>query len=532
MLLKELLDGLEYDYIHADARLYTDEERQKADATDIADLVNDSRKVTKGSLFFCIVGAASDGHAFAGAAVRAGAAALVVERVPETLNGGAGEPGAEGSGAAEPILIRVRDSRYAMALISAAWYGHPAKKMKMIGITGTKGKTTTTYLVRSILEHAGIPTGLIGTIESTWRENGEDVHIPSANTTPESLLLQSLLDRMQKAGMQAVVMEVSSQALKLGRTAGVFYDIGVFTNLYPDHIGPNEHATFEEYMHCKGLLFRQCRLGIVNGDDPHTADVLEGHTCDVQTFGLDSGCDLYADHLELIRKPGELGISFDAEGRLAREAFGSERLHAEVPTPGRFSVYNALCAIAICAHFHVTVPEIQAALLQAHVRGRIELVKVSDRFTVMIDYAHNAAALESLLKSLREYEPARLVTLFGCGGNRSKLRRYEMGEVSGRLSDFTIITSDNPRFEEPEAIIDDIVTGMKRTSGQYITIPDRREAIAYALHHAQPGDLIILAGKGHEDYQEIRGKKYPMDERVIIREILEEDAGRVGKQQS
>ena len=526
MKIKDLLNDLDYTLTLGD-RTLEGNEKEEALQREITGIANDSRKVEPGFLFFCIVGATSNGHAYAQQVTDKGAAALVVsedveihEKTADAAFSSAGDA-AEGAAPdqsravespALPVLIHVQNTRHAMALISCAYYGYPARRMKMIGVTGTKGKTTTTYLVRSILQHAGLNVGLIGTIESAYN----DVHIPSNNTTPESMALQKILRDMAEGGVQAVVMEVSSQALMLGRTDGILYDIGVFTNISPDHIGPNEHASFEDYMHCKGLLFRQCRIGIVNGDDPHVNDVLSGHTCTVETFGLEKTDDLYADHLELIKKPGELGISFNTEGVV--------RLHAEVPTPGRFSVYNALCAIAICRHFHVTPEETEAALLQAHVKGRIEMVKVSDQFTVMIDYAHNAVALESLLSTLREYHPHRLVTLFGCGGNRSKLRRFEMGEVSGKLSDFTIITSDNPRFEEPMDIIKDIVTGISKTEGQYVTIPDRREAIAYAIHHGEPGDIIVLAGKGHEDYQEIKGKKYPMDERVIIRDILKADA--------
>lgn len=489
MTLSKLLEGVDY----------TLEGNTKALSLDITDVTNDSRRVIPGSLFFCIPGANRDGHDFASDVEAKGTAALVIEHDVQLAH------------PEKMALVRVKSARRAMALIAANWYQHPAKQMKMIGITGTKGKTTTTYLVRSILSDAGIDTGLIGTIESTWHEN----HIPSNNTTPESLTLQKILRQMADDGVQAVVMEVSSQALMLDRTAGILYDIGVFTNISPDHIGPNEHATFEDYMHCKGLLFQQCRVGIVNGDDPHVNEVLKDNTCTVETFGMQPSDDLYADDLSLIKKPGELGISFHTHGKA--------ELTCEVPTPGSFSVYNALCAIAICLHFNVTEPEIEEALKSAHVRGRIEMVKVSDDFTLMIDYAHNAVALESLLTTLREYKPHRLITLFGCGGNRSKLRRFEMGEVSGKLSDFTIITSDNPRFEEPMDIIHDIETGMKKTDGTYVTIPDRKEAIAYAIHHGEPGDIIVLAGKGHEDYQEIKGVKYPMDERVLIREILEED---------
>ncbi len=502
MELASLVKELDYRITDALGNEASEKETAAALRTEITGITNDSRQVSSGKLFFCIPGANSDGHDFAQMAADAGAAVLVVSRNVDLA------PARQ----AQPVIVRTKDTRLAMALISAAFYGYPARSLRMIGVTGTKGKTTTTYLVRAILQHAGVDTGLIGTIESVYH----DKHMPANNTTPESLALQKTLREMADAGVQAVVMEVSSQALMQKRTAGILFDIGVFTNISPDHIGPNEHASFEDYMHCKGLLFRQCRTGIVNGDDPHVKDILEGHTCSVETFGLATSNDLYADDLQLIRKPGELGISFDAEGLM--------KFHAEVPTPGRFSVYNALCAIAICRHFGVPAEKIQDALLNAHVKGRIELVRVSDSFTLMIDYAHNAVALESLLKALREYHPERLVTLFGCGGNRSRLRRFEMGEVSGKLSDFTIITSDNPRFEEPMNIIADIVTGISRTEGKYITIPDRKEAIAYAIHHGQPGDIIVLAGKGHEDYQEIKGKKYPMDERVIIQDILREDA--------
>ena len=407
-------------------------------------------------------------------------------------------------------VIRVEDTRYAMAFISAAYFGHPADRMKIIGITGTKGKTTTTYLIKSILEKAGYKVGLVGTIE----EIIGDKHIPADNTTPESFLLQQYFRQMADAGCQIVVMEVASQGLKLHRTQGFTFEIGIFTNLEPDHIGPNEHADFEEYMACKGLLFRQCRHGIVNRDDVHVEQVTQGHTCDLETYGFSPEADLYAQELRLVNKPGELGIAFRVRGKMD--------FQVEVPAPGRFSVYNALTAIAVCNHFQVEEEKIREALLDAHVKGRIEMVPVSDRFTLLIDYAHNAMSLESLLTTLREYEPGRLVCLFGCGGNRSKLRRYEMGEVSGRLADLTIVTSDNPRFEEPMDIIHDIEEGMAKTEGRFVEICDRKEAIAYAIDQGLPGDIIVLAGKGHEDYQEIKGVKYHMDERELIAEILKE----------
>lgn len=486
MKLTDLLCKLDYECIQGSTDLEVDQ------------VVYDSRKITEGCLFICIAGANFDGHDFAAEAMEKGARVLIVSReVSETAG-------------RDVTVIKVTDTRYAMAFISAAYFGYPAEKLRIIGVTGTKGKTTTTYMVKSILENAGYKVGLVGTIEVIIGRE----HIHAGNTTPESYTLQEYFAKMVEAGMDAVVMEVSSQGLMLHRTQGFVFDLGIFTNLEADHIGPNEHTSFEEYLHCKSLLFRQCRVGIVNGDDAHVDAVLKGHTCQVERYGIGENNDLRAENVRLVRKLGELGVAFRVEGLMDFDV--------EVPTPGRFSVYNALTAIAICRHFNVREDDIKRALLAVRVKGRIEMVKVSEHFTLLIDYAHNAMALESLLTSLREYAPNRLVCLFGCGGNRSRQRRYEMGEVSGRLADLTIITSDNPRFEEPQDIISDIKTGIARTEGTYVEIIDRKEAIRYAIDHGQEGDIIILAGKGHEDYQEIKGVKYPMDERTLIREILAE----------
>lgn len=488
---KDLIEKLEYTCIQGSVDV------------EVTSVEMDSRKIAPGCLFLCIAGANFDGHTKAAEAAEKKAAAIVVEKDVELPED------------ADITVIKVASTRYAMAFISAAWFGHPADTLKVIGVTGTKGKTTTTYLVKSILEHAGYRTGLIGTIETIIGKE----HIPAHNTTPESYVLQESFRKMLDAGCEICVMEVSSQGLMLHRTQGFTFELGIFTNLEPDHIGPNEHKDFEDYAYCKGLLFKQCRTGIVNCDDIHWKQVLSGHTCELETYGFHEEASLRAEHMTLIKNPGELGVAFDVKGLL--------NFHAQVPAPGRFSVYNALCAVAICRHFQVYLEDIKEALLNAHVKGRIEMVKVSDEFTLMIDYAHNAMALESLLTTLKEYEPHRLVCLFGCGGNRSKLRRYEMGEVSGKLADFTIITSDNPRFEEPLAIIEDIKIGMHKTAGAYIEIPDRKEAIRYAITHGEPGDIVVLAGKGHEDYQEIKGVQYPMDERVLIAEILEEEGVKI-----
>ncbi|MDO4648814.1 MAG: UDP-N-acetylmuramoyl-L-alanyl-D-glutamate--2,6-diaminopimelate ligase [Eubacteriales bacterium] len=484
MKLSSLLERLQYTCL------------QGSVDTEVTTVVNDSRKVEEGSLFLCIRGAVVDGHKFVSDVVAKGAKTLIVEEAVQAPE--------------DVTVIQVEDTRYAMAFISAAYFGYPAEQLKTIGITGTKGKTTTTYMVKSILENAGHKVGLIGTIETII---GDKV-IPSANTTPESFMVQKYFREMVDAGCDSVVMEVSSQGLMLHRTQGFVFDYGIFTNIEPDHIGPNEHKDFDHYLSCKALLLKQCKVGIVNRDDEHFEQIVEGHTCALETYGFSKEADLRAENASLVGGKGYLGISYELKGLLS--------FPVEIDIPGKFSIYNSLTAIAICRHFGVSQENIIKALKVAKVKGRIEMVKVSDEFTLMIDYAHNAMALESLLSTLREYHPHRLVCLFGCGGNRSKLRRYEMGEVSGKLADLTVITSDNPRDEEPQAIIDDIKTGMAKTDGKFVEIIDRKEAIAYVIDHGEPGDIIVLAGKGHEDYQEIKGKKYPMDERVIIQEILSE----------
>lgn len=485
MKLTKLLERLDYEVL------------QGSDEIEITEFTNDSRKeMHEGSAFICIKGAVFDGHDYVADMAAKGASAVIVERDVEAPEG--------------LTVIKVADTRYAQALASAAYFGYPADELKVIGITGTKGKTTTTYMVKSILEGVGHKVGLIGTIESII---GDEV-IPSKNTTPESFTIHEYFRKMVDAGCDCVVMEVSSQGLMLHRTAGIPFEIGIFTNLGEDHIGPNEHKDFEDYKRCKGLLFKQCKLGIANVDDAHFADVFKEATCKIETFGFSEKADLRATDVKLVSTPGHLGVAYKASGLMDFDV--------EIDIPGTFSVYNSLTAIAVCSHFDVPAEKIAAALKVAKVKGRIEMVKVSEDFTLMIDYAHNAMSLESLLTTLKEYNPKRLVCLFGCGGNRSKARRYEMGEVSGKLADLTIITSDNPRFEEPQDIINDIKVGIDKTEGKYVEIIDRKEAIRYAIDEAQKGDVIVLAGKGHEDYQEIKGVKYDMDERVLIAEVVQE----------
>ncbi|MBQ7707253.1 MAG: UDP-N-acetylmuramoyl-L-alanyl-D-glutamate--2,6-diaminopimelate ligase [Lachnospiraceae bacterium] len=487
MKLFELIDGLNYEVVRGNTNV------------EVKDIKNDSRKVTEGDLFFCISGAVSDGHKYAEDVISKGASVLIVEKnievnIPESV-----------------AVIKVDNSRYAMGYISSKYYGEPSKKLTVIGITGTKGKTTTTYMIREMLEASGTKTGLIGTIEIL---DGKDI-IPAKNTTPESIVLHKTLKDMVDNGVKAVVMEVSSQGLMLDRVAGVDFDYGIFTNLSKDHIGPNEHKTFEEYMMWKSKLFTMCKTGIFNCDDKFFDNMTESATCKTLTYGMNKEADYKADDVRLYNQDGVLGIEYTLNGKKNADII--------VDLPGEFSVHNSLAAIAIADLLGVPMEDIKLILKGIKVRGRVEMIPISDDFTIMIDYAHNAMALESLLTALKAYNPKRLVTLFGCGGNRSKDRRYEMGEVSGKLSDFTVITSDNPRDEEPLDIINDIKIGIGKTDGEYIEIPDRKEAIRYAILNGKKGDVIVLAGKGHEDYQEIKGVKHHMDERDLIKEILEEE---------
>lgn len=484
MKLSKLLTDLEYVIVQGSVE------------TEISKLVYDSRLETmEEGVFVCIKGNVTDGHQYAQQVVDKGAKAIVVEEDIH-ITGNA-------------TIIRVKNTRKALSLMAAAYFDYPAKKLKTIGITGTKGKTTTAYMVHSMLELSGIKTGLIGTIGILI---GSEM-LPSNNTTPESYLVQQYFSQMVEQGCKCVVMEVSSQGLMQYRVGGITFDYGIFTNLERDHIGPGEHKSFEEYAACKGQLFKQCKVGIVNTDDKHWTTVLQGHTCQIETFGT-KDADLTAVNINLHSEFGNLGVTYDLRGLL--------NFKVKVDIPGKFSVYNSLTAIAICRHFDISEEKIKEALLSVKVRGRVEPVMISNHFSIMIDYAHNAMSLNSVLSTLKEYNPKRLVCVFGCGGNRSKDRRYEMGEISSNMADLTIVTSDNPRFEEPEAILQDIIVGVKRGKGKYIAICDRKEAIRYSILNAQENDVILIAGKGHEDYQEIKGVKYKMDDRQMIYDIVNE----------
>ncbi len=488
MKLSQICQELEYECL------------QGSMETEVRDIVYDSRRLAPGTMFVCMVGAVTDGHKYIPDAVEKGASVVVVEQrdaaadVPEQIT-----------------VLCVPSARRALALMSAALFGYPDRKLVTIGLTGTKGKTTTTYMIKSVLEQAGKKVGLIGTIGAYIG----DEHIPSKNTTPESYELHRMFAAMVEAGCEYAVMEVSSQGLKLDRTAGICFDYGVFTNLSPDHVGPTEHASFEEYLECKSLLFRQCRVGVVNVDDPHWEAVLAGHDCGLKTYSAEGrDADLVASEIGFLNENGRLGMHFSVKGQMMCEA--------KVHIPGRFSVYNSLVTMLVCHLAGISDAAILEGISRVQVKGRVEMLPVSKEYSLIIDYAHNEVSTRSVLTTLLEYHPKRLICVYGGGGDRSKLRRYDMGEVTGELADLCVLTCDNPRSEEIADINNDIKVGLARSNGRYLEIDDRKEAIAYCITHARPGDMIVLLGKGHEDYQEIKGVKYHFDEREAVAEVLDE----------
>lgn len=471
----------------------------------VEDVIYDSRKARENTAFVCIRGSARDSHEFIPDVLLTGCWVLVVEEdvtVPEDVT-----------------VIRVENGRMALAELSAARFGYPAKKLTTIGITGTKGKTTTSYMVKAILEAAGKKTGLIGT-------NGAMIgaeKFPTSNTTPESYVVQEYCAKMVEAGCEYMVMEVSSQALMLHRVGGISFDYGLFTNISPDHIGPKEHESFEEYLYYKSRLLTVCKTGVVNRLTDHYEKVVRDASCRLYTYGLETEADFTGDAIHYANNHEFVGIEFDIHGL---HLHGKVNGRVRVGMPGKFNADNALAALSVCslALERDKIPEeaFLNALENVRVDGRMEIAYVSKKCSVIVDYAHNAVSMESLLKTLRDYKPKRLVCVFGCGGNRAKDRRYSMGEIGGKMADLCIITADNPRFEKNEDIMKDIEEGLARTDGNYIVIPDRREAIFHAIHNATEGDMIAIIGKGHEDYQEIEGVRHHFLDREVVEEAVKE----------
>mgnify|MGYP000543113705 CR=1 FL=1 len=471
--------------------------------TEVRDIIYDSRKIAPETMFVCMVGAVTDGHKYIPDAVEKEASVIVLEKeeeaaqIPENIT-----------------VLKVESARLALALMSAALFDHPARKLVTIGLTGTKGKTTTTYMIKKVLEMAGKKVGLIGTIGAMIGEE----HLPSKNTTPESYELHRMFAAMVEAGCEYVVMEVSSQGVKMHRVDGILFDYGIFTNISPDHIGPDEHKDFEEYLYYKTRLLDSCRIGLLNGADPHAEAIKKEVSCKLYTYnaGKESKVpdDFMAENIRYLAEPDFVGTQFHVSGRCEMEI--------RLGIPGLFNVENAMAAVSLCSLLGLDPQTVSHALEHIRVNGRMEIVHTSSHCTVLVDYAHNAVSMESLLKTLRDYSPKRLVCVFGCGGNRSKDRRYSMGEIGGRLADLCILTADNSRYEKVEDILADIRGSIEKTGGAFMEIPDRREAIRYSVFHAEPGDMIAVIGKGHEDYQEINGVRHHFLDREVIEEAVRE----------
>ena len=482
MKLIKILSGIKYEVVKGDIEI------------EVNNISYDSRKVGKEDAFICLVGASVDGHDYIEKAIESGANTIIVQKDINIDS--------------DVTVIKLEDTRKSLSRLAINYFDNPSSELTTIAITGTKGKTTTSFMIKNILEEDDKKVGVIGTMGVFFG----DKHYSTVNTTPESYDIQKYLREMVNDGVKYLVMEVSSQALKVGRVDGMMFDYGVFTNLSEDHIGDNEHKDMEEYIYCKSLLFKMCKNGIFNIDDIHYNEMIKDCTCKVYTFGHNKEANLVIDKVELLRKEHFIGLEMKTSG-IVNDVF-------LVNTPGEFSAYNSACAIVVTTLLGCNIDSIKDALSKVAVRGRVEIAPVSKKYTVIIDYAHNGVSTESILTTMRKYNPKRIVSLFGCGGNRSKDRRYDMGEVSGKYADLSILTEDNSRYEDVNDIINDIEVGIKKTDGKYIKIPDRREAIKYAIDNAEEGDIVLILGKGHETYQEKNGERTHFDDREEVLKLF------------
>ena len=461
---------------------------------EINNLDSNSKNIKDGDMFIAIKGFSVDGHKYINDAIKAGAKAVMVEegtnlkdiKLPEDVT-----------------LIIAKDTREALAICSCNFYGNPSLKFKLIGVTGTKGKTTTTFMIKEILERAGYKVGLIGTIATYI--NGKMIS-ESSRTTPESIELQRTFAQMVEAGVEYVVMEVSSQSLKLHRVDGCDFDIVLFTNFSEDHISEKEHPDMKDYFESKLKLFQMCDNGIINVDDIQVSKVPKLFPdSNIMTYGIDNYCEVLAKDITITNSYVDFRVKVSDR---------NERVKVDIP--GRFSVYNALAAICVAKKIGISSDKVIEALAEIKVPGRSEMVPNKKEIPIMIDYAHSPESLQNILSAVKSYTRGKVISVFGCGGDRDKTKRPVMGEISGRIADFTFITSDNPRTENPEEIVKEIEEGIKKTKGNYKVVVDRKEAIKIATKL----DIIVLAGKGHEPYQEINGEKFPFDERIIVNEII------------
>ncbi|SFG56506.1 UDP-N-acetylmuramoyl-L-alanyl-D-glutamate--2,6-diaminopimelate ligase [Oribacterium sp. WCC10] len=483
----EWLTDLKYETVHGDPS-----------SCEVNEVVFDSRKASCDTIFVCMKGSNVDSHQYIPDVISKGCISIVVEEEASSLPVDISEINDD------ITIIKVENAREALAKISAARFGYPSKELCVIAITGTKGKTTTAHMIQQVLTSAGKKAGCIGTTGVEYLGN----HIPTKNTTPESYDLQHYFRDMVDAGCEYVVMEASSQAFKLHRVDAITFDYGIFTNIEPDHIGPNEHKDFEEYKFFKSCIFRQSKVGIINLDADYADELISEAPCKMYSFAINRTADFMAEHIAPVTHSDFVGTEFNV--------IGHTELSVLLNLPGKYNVYNAMAAISCLTLAGIKPEAILHALRRIHVDGRTEVVFKNDTMSVLVDYAHNEMAMENLLSTLREYQPKRLVVVFGCGGNRAKDRRYGMGKAAAEFADLSILTADNSRFEETEDIINDIKSTLVPAGGKFIEIPDRREAIEFAMTHAEAGDMIAVIGKGHEDYQEVKGvRTHFLDSEVI-----------------
>lgn len=481
MKLSEVLKGIEEIEVRGDLEI------------DVPSIAYDSRKVENGGMFVAIVGFKTDGHNYIESAIQSGAKIIAMQE-------GAYDAGMIPEGI---TVVFSKDTRKFLPMVACNFYGNPTRELKVVGVTGTKGKTTTTYMIKSILEHAGKKVGLIGTIANYVGDKCYE----SERTSPESLDLQRMFREMVNNKCDVAVMEVSSHSLALDRVWGIDFDIGVFTNLTQDHL--DFHKTFDNYLAAKAKLFTMCKEGFVNCDDMYAKKLMDMATCPITTYGIDNNPFVSARDIIITNSYSDFKMPFNKV---------IQRIKVDIP--GRFTVYNALAAICVSIRLGAGVEDVLAGLENVKVPGRSEVVPTTRNFTVIVDYAHTPDSLENILKASKVYTKGKIICVFGCGGDRDTAKRPMMGEIAGKLAGYTVITSDNPRSEKPEEIIRQIEEGMKKTNGKYKVIVDRKKAIEHALRKAEKGDLILIAGKGHETYQEINGEKHHFDDREVVRELV------------
>ena len=473
---------------------------EKINEIEIKDIAYNSRSCKEGFIFVALIGETVDGHRFVKNAYDNGARVFLLQKGMESNKSVMELP-------CDAVKLFVEDSRISLSRISHNFFEKPSNVLKIIGVTGTKGKTTITNYIATVLNESGVNTGVIGT-NGTFFNGTYEV---TANTTPESYELHRIFRKMLDNGVKCVSMEVSSGGIMQNRVEDVDFDVAIFSNLSPDHIGPKEHPTFEHYLQCKARLFKMAKHGIINVDDEYAKDIIKAATCDVETFAIENNADLTANNIRYSKEIDSLGVSFDCNTRF-------ETFPCFICSPGTFSIYNALAVIAVCKYLDVKREIMIDALKNAKVSGRVEVLSILPYATVIVDYAHNGVSLENILQTLKNYDHQRLVCLFGSVGGRTEIRRKELGDVAARECDLAILTSDNPDYEEPMNVINDIAESFEGSSCEVIKIADREEAIKYAIRNAQEGDMIVFAGKGHEKYQLINGEKLPFDEIAIAKD--------------